>query len=287
MDDGLLTPVRKRGWRLFTVDSRKAPRAIVSQEWLDMMAVRCGPNPEKHPLYQTDVMGIHPTTTELSVYSMALLEACAELRPRVGDLRMGVDLSSASGKDTCFATVRDKGRVVGVKQWNTMVGPKADLVKSCKIIRGLAEGWRVPPHLVNIDKGGLGIGVYDMLHSQGFGCVGVDFGGSVQGDWRDILGSGPKLKNRKQELAWVLWRLLQENLFSIPRDAKYAPIWADLVAMQKKKHLTAGEEWSVEENAVFKERTGRSADAFASLIISLAKDDALRVAVYAEGHGRW
>jgi len=293
MDDGLTTPLYRKGFRIFTVDARRAPRAIVSQEHLDAYARRCGPNPERNPIYQVDVMGIHPTSTDESVYPMDLLRRCAGLRPAVGDLRMGVDLASESGKDTCCAVLRDKGRVQAFKQWNTMVGSKVDLVKSAKIIRTLADGWGVPPHLVNIDKGGLGIGVFDMLWSENFTCCGVDFGGAVELDWRDLLGTGPKLKNRKQELAWVLWRLLQEDLFSIPDDAKYAPIWNDLVAMQRKKHLTGDEEWSVESNDDFKARTGRSADAFAALITSLAKSDVLRVAVFSEGggrgrgHGRW
>lgn len=286
MDDGLTAPLHRKGYRIFTVDARRAPRAIVSQEHLDSYAKRCGAQPERHPTYQVDVMGIHPTSTEDSVYPMDLLRSCATLRPAVGDLRMGVDLASASGKDTCCAVLRNKGRVVAFKQWNTMVGAKADLVKSAQIIRTLADGWDVPPHLVNIDKGGLGIGVFDLLWSQGFCCCGVDFGGAVECDWRDILGTGPKLKNRKQELAWVLWRLLQENLFSIPEEAKYAPIWNDLLAMQRKKHLTGGEEWSVESNDDFKARTGRSADAFAALITSLAKSDVLKVSFRRRPRGR-
>lgn len=263
---------------LHTVDARDAPAAIVSPDWLAYMACVCGPVPEKNPLYQTDVMGIHATSVEFAAFTRALLEAAASNVPSIGLAHIGVDLAR-NGGDWCVAVLIERNRVCARYAWREDGGVAPDTLKSATIIMQCAAKWGVPAERVHIDITG-DRGVYDYLWSKhcNFKVDGVGFGEGPRGDWTDLLGTGPYLRTRRQELHWVLQRLLQEGLFSIPNDPDFMPIWADLTQIQKKQpeHCKAGE-WAVELKHEFKARTGRSCDDSDAVICALSRTAPLRV----------
>jgi hypothetical protein len=195
----------------------------------------------------------------------------------VGGRHLGIDIARQGG-DSCVATLTEDGSVCAVKRWGTGGGPVMDFVRSALIIEKLIapeaeRGWEVEQQNVHIEgTGGWGAAVYDILVSKGIMCDRVDVSGGAVGDWTSILGAGVMFKSRRQELIWVLMRLLQEGLYRVPNDPKYAGHWADLQAMQKPaKPKTDSGYFEVESSDDFRARTGRSPDFLASLYVGLSR----------------
>lgn len=261
--------------RCFTIDARTAPAAIVDRAHLQRMARLCGPNPEKNPTYQVEVMGLHPTSSEDNVFPYSLLESASRSNPLVGGLHMGVDVARHGG-DKCVAYLFDRGHICGVHRWADKGSTAPDTIASAAIIEACAAEWQVRPEHVHVDVTG-NWGIYDVLWARKFPCDGVNFGAGAEGEWAPVLGRGPFLRNRRQELHWVALRLLQEGLLTIPSTPTYAPLWADLTQILKKKTGVRSDEWAVEVKIDFKKRVGRSCDDSDSMICCLSRTLANRV----------
>ena len=253
-----------------------APDGLVDRAWLETMRRQFAPDPERHPRYQVEVMGQWPTTGEHQVYSFDLIHGTRNLKPkRMGGRHLGVDVAEL-GPDWCHALLLENGRVNGVDRW----GGKGDAVKpdtfgNAERIQDLAEAWGVPGDHIHIDVSG-NRGVYDALWRLGLPVDGVDLGSKPKNDWRHVLGQPPILRTRRQELHWVLLRLLQEGLVAIPDDPQLGGLVNDLTQIQMKvKGLREGE-WSIEPKDLFKKRTGRSPDASDSLILALSRSSLTR-----------
>ena len=255
-----------RDVRCFTIDARRAPAAIVDPHHLARMAVRFGPEPESHPTYQVEVMGIHPTSTRMSYVTDALLQRATRARPGLTGVHLGVDIAR-HGRDPCLAVLVDHGVVCGRHRWAAGSGPVVDLVASACVIRDLQQAWGVADHDTHVDATGMGWGVVDELARMAIHVDPVDFGGAVLGDWFSILGHAPNFKNRKHELFWVVLRCLEEGQLCIPSDPRYHGIWSDGINLQlaDPKRLREGE-WSMEPKEDFIARVGRSSDDWDALV---------------------
>ena len=146
---------------------------------------------------------------------------------------------------------------------------------TAKRLLRLMGAWRVPADNVHIDvTGGWGWGVHDWLYSNGQSTDPVDFGGGMAEDWRFVLGPSPKLRTRRQELHWLLLRLLQERYVSIPDPnvkgmERYGPIWTDLTEILYE--YKGKEEFWVESKDEYRKRTGRSPDYSDALLCALSR----------------
>lgn len=267
-----------RQWSAFD-----APEAIIDRESIRDLQRQCGPNYEKHPLYMIRVLGKFPSGSALGIFPISLLEYSSGLRPGLGGRHIGVDLGFGGG-DPCRAVLTVNGRMASEYSWN-VEGAVIDTNDSAHVIRKLAKGdtwcggtdpgWAVEDRNVHIDATGAGVGVYDALKRVcGMYVDPVIFSESPKGDWRAVLGEPPyKLRTRRDELIWVLLRLLQEGRLAIPE--KYEGVWVDLIALQ---YASAGKDgFAPEGSPAFVKREGRSPDWLAATLCACSRADPARI----------
>ena len=274
-------------WRTIRWTAFDAPEAIVKRSWVERMRKECGPNYEKNPRYMVRVLALPPEGSELAVYPLALLEDCADIRPKSGGRHMGVDLGYGGG-DPCVAQLWVNGRLSSTFRWQ-VEGPVLDLVDSAKVIATLArgdptvkgdKGWGVKASHVHVDASDSGdMGVCDLLARFHQMVVDrVNFGGAVVGDWNYILGRPPgKLLNRKQELGWIALRCLQDGRMGIPAQEEFGPVIAQMSAVHY--HEVGAENFRMEKKIKYIARTGRSSDDFDPVLLALSRVDPGRLRV--------
>lgn len=204
---------------------------------------------ENSPHYQSKVLGRFPQSSEFGLIPLDWIEK-ANLRteaiePQEGEKRIGVDVAR-SGADRTVLIYRQGQLVRHVKAYqniNTMetVGRVIRFVKKCE-----AE-WID----VMVDVIGIGAGVVDRLHEQGFGVCGVNFG--------DKMCNKKRFANTRAQCYWMLKEALNpesENPLAIPK--KPTSLCSELAAI----------EWSadsaghikIEPKEDVKKRLGRSPD---------------------------
>ena len=152
-----------------------------------------------------------------------VLQARRENLEPYGPLVIGVDPAGMGADRTSVAWRRGHAifKVVSRRGLDTM--QTAGWI--AKIIRD------DDPDVVNIDVGGLGVGVYDRLRERGFDCVqAVNFGGRAVTpapiDENGRPGGGPG--NRRAEMWSNLKETLEEGRFSLPDSDS---LQADLVSV--------------------------------------------------------
>jgi hypothetical protein len=272
----------------FTVDARRAPPQIVDPEHIARLIAKCPGDPETDPDFMVNVKGQHATTSEMSVYPLALLVRASRSRPKFGGLHLGVDIGR-QGSDPSVAVLVDDGTVCGIKSWGGEGGALMDFARSALIVKTLAEGWGVEAQNVHIDvTGGWGWGVYDiLLNYHRFAADPVDYGSAPKLDWSDTLGASVPLLNRRQELHWIALRCLQEGFLCVPQTPAYAGIWADFLAIRRHpapKGLRGdAAPWQVEAKEDFKARTGRSCNCSDATITALSRTGSIVPAFAALG----
>lgn len=267
-----------------------APAWVRDASWLSLMRSSCGGLGDaatylRNPLYRCDVLGLFSDTAEDQFYPHALLESAAAIRPRLADGRhMGVDIGGSS--DPCVAVLTVDGVVSAIKVWAGQEDSQYGLMRTAYIIRTLAvgdtwedpesenRGWDVDPRNVHIDatSGSIGVGVLHKLGELGLYVDPVDFGAGgddVEMPWDRLFEPRPKLRTRRQALAWIGQQALAQGYASIPRTPEFLPIWADLTELRY--NHTATEGMKVESNGDFKKRTGRSMDYGAAWLASLSR----------------
>lgn len=259
-------------WETLRISAFDAPEEIVDRKWIDHMRRTCGPSPEKNPHYMSRVLGQHPTSSDKALFPMVLLEIASEIVPKFGGRHIGVDIGRTG--DKCVAVLTVDGRVASLHAWSPGMSG-GDLMRSARIIRKLAKGWDVPARNVHVDVTGMGWGVYDRLWEYSFGVDAVNFGAGIEEDWRDVLGHSPPLRTRRQELHWLALRCFQEGFLSVPKDDRYAPIWSDLTAIERR--FDGKDAMIVESKDAYKERVGRSPDYSDALLCSLSRTNPAKV----------
>lgn len=264
-----------------------APPWVRDPSWLQLMRKSCGPGPTaylKNPLYICDVEGLFADTAEHQFYPHGLLEASASITPQIADgHHLGVDIGGSH--DPCVAVLSVHGVVSAVKTWAGQEDSVYGLMRTAYIIRNLMmgdtwddptsenRGWDVRPENTHIDatSGSIGVGVLHKLGELGLYVDAVDFGAGEQGDqpWAQLFQPRPKLRTRRQELAWIGQQALAQGYAAIPREAEFMPIWADLTELRY--NTTATEGMKIESNADFRKRTGRSMDWGAAWLCTLSR----------------
>jgi hypothetical protein len=278
-------------WKAYRWTAFDAPDAVIDRKFIMRLRRDCGREYWKNPRYMVRVLGMPPTGSSLSIYPLALLEESKDLNPRVGGRHVGIDLGFGGG-DPSVAVLTVGGRVASIYTWN-VTGAILDPYDTARVIFKLCtgcstpleatdphranKGWNVSPRNVHIDATGAGRSVPETLRRLWrFYVDPVVLSEKVQNDWRGTLGLPPyKLLNRRQELHWVMLRLMQEGMLAIPDRPEYGPIWADMTAVQ---FASDGlDEFRVELKKAFVKREGRSPDYSDALLLACSRSDPARV----------
>lgn len=272
-------------WARFHISAFDAPAEIISREWIEQLRKLCGPDPEKHPLWQVRVLGEFPDSADNSLFPLWLLEqaseGCALAAPH--GRHMGVDIARSDHGDACVAILNVDGRIASVDVWRPAKLDHAAMVTTARKILSLMEAWGVEPEDCHLDvSGGWGWGPHDDLHDWGFPVDGVNFGAGAEGDWEWLLGDAIACTNRRQELHWIGRGLLARRFASIPDPSKpggarYGPLWADLLGVHY--DYTKAEGLWIESKKDYKKRVGRSPDYGDAFLLSLARSSAATVSV--------
>lgn len=257
----------------FDVPEEFNGQQLMSPAWIEKMKRECGPNYEESPLYQVQVKGQPPTSDAHGLISIDLLQQNEGLQPALEFRSIGVDIARF-GDDKSVAYLNDRGRIKARHQWE-----HARTNESATIIRQLMEKWDVPnAEDVHVDSTGLGAGVVDDLFNSGYYVDPVEFGAGPSEDWDDVLDYDLyEFRNRRCELHFIAWKLLQLGWLSIPK--RYQQAWADAIAIRL---LPDDRYFKVESKQKMKERIGRSPDDLDAILCSLSKAS---VAQSYEGEG--
>lgn len=288
--------LNKDGWALLRVTAYDAPSWIIDPAQIEWYEKSCAPEPEKHPLFRSDILALPPLRGENSLFPLSLLDQMTDVQPLIGGRHMGVDVAGLGG-DRVVALLLVNGRVTSVKVWNQKGQPKDDEMRTAQIIRNLAlgdtwmggdnKGWDVLPRNVHVDSTGLGSPIVSRLWQMNVPVDGVQWGESGKTEieepyWRTVLGNMPDPKvafggagGRKRQLFWLAWRLLHEGLLAIPRHESVMPLWTELVRIEGgwgKNHKF----WVMDKDA-YKAEYGESHDFTDALVCALSRTNAAAV----------
>jgi len=179
----------------------------------------------------------------------------SSLKEGYGKIIIGVD-PARFGDDRTAITIR-KGRFI----IRIMVNPKMDLMALTGVIVRLIKMYS--PFLVNMDKGGLGVGVLDRLHELGYTTVnGVDFGGRAS--------QADRYFNKRAEI-WAKMKLwLDDEPCMLPsRDDLLSDLTAPRYSFDSNGRL------KLESKEDMKKRGCRSPDLGDSLALTFAEEVSL------------
>lgn len=179
------------GWKNFHISSIEAAKqsikGLASMQWIEDRRKEWG---EDSMAWKSRVLGDFPEDSEdilipLSAVGRATIPSILSQR---GWLYMGVDVARF-GDDRTIITIRDQRCVRYAKAYHGR-----NLMEACGIVIKTINDWSVRPENVIIDDTGLGGGVTDRLHEQGYSVVPVNFGEAAYED--------DKFQNRRSELYW-------------------------------------------------------------------------------------
>lgn len=248
------------------ISRKELVKGAVTWDWVEERRRLWG---EDHPLFQARVLGEFPQTSEDTLITLGMLEACADLAPPMyGDgTWLGLDVAR-HGSDSDWALVMEDGRTIYEEQWAGL-----DLMRTCGKATNIVERFDVPWDHVNVDGNGVGGGVVDRFRELDHAVNDIQFGGKAVGDWNDRpdlnLGiDGVQFLNRKAELHWAARCLLKSKKMSIPR--RFERIWSDLLA--PRFFYRSDGAIKIESKDEVKARVGRSPDAGDALILALNRE---------------
>lgn len=256
---------RWEAWRRLRArgKAQDAVPGAVTWSWVEEMREHYG---ESDPEWQSRVLGEFPDEDARKLFPRRILEAAADLEPASDDGRhIGVDVALMG--DQSVAALVENGRLAEVRRWRTR-----ELMNTVGDIEKLMEEWKVEPGHVHVDKIGMGEGVCSRLREKGLridavDMVSVEKVARIVRRNRDVLGGVQKLKNVRAALYFLLRRLLEEGMFSVPR--KFEVVWADLLEIGY--GYDSSENLQIEGKHEMRKRLGRSPDCADAVVMSLSR----------------
>jgi hypothetical protein len=188
-------------WHCLTFSGEDSPR--VSERFIREIAVEFG---EDSDMYRIRVLGEFPVESDFTLipkdWVMAAFDRQVSYHKRLTDKNFdaaGVDVARYGENKTVFVLVKGV-TVVGILQY-----PKQDTMKTASQVVGLCQ--RINPNMIKIDEVGVGAGVVDRVHEQGYDVHGVEVGRqAVEKD---------KFANLRAEYFWGLRKRFEEGTISL------------------------------------------------------------------------
>jgi len=233
---------------------------LATEKWVETRKREWG---EDHPIYKARVLGEFPESTSDTLIKLAWLKhMIIPGRPsqRHGPLYMGVDVARFGDDRTAFV-IRDDRAVLHVSTYD-----KTATTEVAGHTNRLAKQWKIGEEHVYIDDSGVGGGVTDTLHGQGFYVTPVNVGEAALD--RD------NFRNLRAELYWAMRKVFD----SASKKRLFIPEAYKALAMEctwPTYTLDERGRIQLEKKQMIKKRKGRSPDL----------SDALSLTFYEAGGG--
>lgn len=224
---------------------------------------------EGSPEYFARILGVHPEDDDYSLISLRMLRESEDAEPIEEGIHMGVDIARFGGDENVLVVLEDR-KVTHEESWRGQ-----DTMQTTGRIIESMKRFDCPDENVHVDVIGVGAGVVDRLHEQGYYVDGVNFAERAQDDWRGVTKPEDKFKNRRAELYWICKELLKDKALIIPPE--FRRIRTDLAAPSYSWD-SAGR-IQIEKKDDIKKRIGRSPDHGDALILALSRSGSRRPTV--------
>jgi hypothetical protein len=229
---------------------------LVTRRWVKERYLRWGPN---HPMYRARVLGEFPEQSELSVYSLAWIEAANQEAPpipndgKVRVIQVGIDVAGP-GEDETVMVARVGGVIIDQHAWS-LPDPRGALTAALGNLRQ-KRGLQMGP--VVVDSVGIGYHVATHLADQGYSVYAFN------------AGSGPMdaehFVNAKAEAYWSLREWLERGGIAGLTDEE---MQAQLAGIRY-RHTAAGRV-EIESKEDAKKRGQSSPDRAEALVMAFAR----------------
>ena len=229
---------------------------LVTRRWVKERYQRWGPN---HPMYRARVLGEFPEQSELSVYSLAWIEAASQEAPAIPNdgvvrvMQVGIDVAGP-GEDETTMVARVGGVIVAQHAWS-LPDPRGVLTAALNNLRHL-RGFQVGP--VVVDTVGIGYHVATHLADQRFDVHAFNAGGAPFDNEHFV--------NAKAEAYWSLRETLERRGLAGLTDEE---MQAQLAGIRY-RHTAAGRV-EIESKDDAKKRGQSSPDRAEALVLAFAR----------------
>lgn len=238
-------------------DGRVIYPKLVTREWVEERKAEWG---EESPLYQSRVLGKFPTASEHGlipldwVFQAQSREPAPATQPR--ETFVGADVAR-SGADATVFLLREGSKVSEVEEHHHL-----SLMETAGRLIRFVERHDVSWGKVHVDVIGMGAGVVDRLHEQGYEARGINFGSSAK--------ESDKFLNQRAECYWAVRDALRpDGEYPLIIPSRFGKLAADLVAIEWK--VSSSGKIQIEDKDQVKKRIGRSPDHADALALSYAK----------------
>jgi len=228
---------------------------LATREWCKSRAREWGTG---SPAYESRILGEFPSEGEAAVIPFAWIERIQGTKAAKGKRkrkRLGVDVARF-GNDRTVLIMRDDCQLLSLDEW---VGQ--NLMQTVgEIIRKIKED-KIDPEDVFVDDTGLGGGVTDRLHEQGYMVTPINAGAKAH--------ESDRFLNQRAECFWMLRDAVDpdgEIQFKIP--AQYAEVLKEISVPQRA--MTSKGQIKLEEKKEIRRRLGRSPDYADALAMTFA-----------------
>jgi hypothetical protein len=243
---------RDPSWKTFHISTEESPNVkagkevvpgLASREWVEGRANKWG---KDSPTYRSRICGDFPDNDNDLFIPTAWMEKVVQGEqlewPKLpSQVKVGVDVARFGGDRTIILARTDKG-LIDIQSFRG-----ADLMSTTGQVVKLIKAGKVLPENIFVDDAGLGGGVTDRLHEQGYQVKAVNFASRAN--------ESDRFTNSRAESHWAL-RDLFEDGFKLPTSR--TGLWDELtelhVQYDSKGRIKA------EPKADLKERIGRSPD---------------------------
>jgi hypothetical protein len=188
-------------WTCLTFNGEDSP--IVGERYILEIATEYG---EDSDMYRIRVLGEFPVESDFTLipkeWVMAAFKRKVSHVKRLTDKSFdaaGVDVARYGENKTVFVLVKGV-TVVGIKQY-----PKQSTMKTAAQVVALCKA--VEPNNIKVDEVGVGAGVVDRVHEQGYSITGVEVGrAAIEKD---------KFANLRAEYFWQLRKRFEDGDISL------------------------------------------------------------------------
>ena len=229
---------------------------LVTRRWVKERYQRWGPD---HPMYRARVLGEFPEQSEVSVYSLAWIEAAGQdppAQPNDGAVRViqvGIDVAGP-GEDETVLVARVGGAIIAHQAWS-LPDPRGVLAAALGTLRQ-KRGFKVGP--VVVDAVGIGYHVATHLADQGYDVYAFNAGASPL--------DAEHFVNAKAEAYWSLREWMERRAIAGLTDEETQAQLAGI----RYRHTASGRV-EIESKEDAKKRGQSSPDRAEALVLAFAR----------------
>lgn len=249
-------------WHSLHISALESPNVVEGREVVSGLATRTWVEERKRewgegsPAYQARVLGEFPESGDDVLVPLNWCEAATERTAApAGRLLIGVDVARY-GTDLTVLVARDDAGVRHSEEHNGL-----STMETAGRTIDLARRLGVSPSCVFIDDAGVGGGVVDRLHEQGFMCIAVNAGSKAS--------DSERFANLRAEMYWGLREALNpdsERPLFIPQE--FGALALECSVARKK--FTSKGQVALEQKDEIKKRIGHSPDRADALALTYA-----------------